>query len=466
MDSTQIPQDVILEMARFLDLHDAFHLLVTCSSFALLLSFRDFWLKSLVRIQTVHMQPLPCPIGVDIFDLSMDALRDLAIHAYSLRKNWTSECALLASVRTIALDDAYRQIRVIPGTNLVITDNSERLRCWNTQSEACVGEMEVDEDFSLDYDVGKSRLFHLPGRSFIALASNDWNSDDFHINVVEIDYQDQDNVAFSRTYSDTWCIPECTSVSVPHPVVNDKIVGVAFTKKSDQLAMLAYAEFSDGILHHVPLGAPWGGPLVCLLRDREFYIQGQDQRTSKVGQCTVVRVCVDSVHGLDDLDCITLDAPLGVYRNTHLQATSNGVTLVASRADLPSPQAGHYGTNVQFCSISESDTAAQQQHQLNFVGSASYENLNNITHLVAGLSARCAVILDMEPPRRHFHSKSTLGVVQYMPHPVPRTSFHMLDTGDIELDYPSVVLAVDDALGVIYATQAAEPEILYMFSYA
>ncbi|KAJ7207333.1 hypothetical protein B0H12DRAFT_439261 [Mycena haematopus] len=107
-----MPGDVILEITRFLDLHDSFHLLVTCSSLASLLSLKDFWMKTLI-------------------------------------------C-------------------VIPGTNMVIANDYERLTCWNTQCGACLAELEMDKDGINIYEIGQSPASHLPGHSFIALSSSNW----------------------------------------------------------------------------------------------------------------------------------------------------------------------------------------------------------------------------------------------------------------------------------------------------
>ncbi|KAF8193922.1 hypothetical protein K438DRAFT_2017581 [Mycena galopus ATCC 62051] len=473
MKFTQIPQDVILEMTRFLDLHDSGRLLVTCSSFAPLLSVRDFWLKTLARIQTVHMQPLPCPIGTNIFAMPTDTLRTLAIRAYSLRRNWTTERAVPVAIRTIALGDEYQEICVISGANIVITNDHERLTCWNTQSGACVGEIELDADGSKGYDLGKSPPFHLPGHSFIALSSS-WNSEYFDMMVVKIDYENPDKVTFSQIYSNTWRIPDCQPMTTPDVVVNDTMMGMAFANKTDQLSILVYAYFSDRVVHHVPLGVRLGVCPVCVLRDGELYIQGQDkgEGRSKEGPCTVLRVRLDSSRALDDLDRITLDVPLDpstslVYGNPYLRPTPNGVVMVARklmRTELHPLGARLSISGVQFCSISEIAGA----HPLKFVEPASYEHYYPVTHLVTGISGRCAVILDMEPRREDLSSKNALGVVQYTTQPTPRTSFHTLHTGDVKLNYYTVVLAVDDALGVVYAThigQATETT-LHVFSYA
>ncbi|KAJ7924128.1 hypothetical protein B0H13DRAFT_2315738 [Mycena leptocephala] len=131
-----MPLDVILEITPFLDLHDSIHPLVTCSSFESLLSLKDFWLKTLDRIQTVHMQPLPWPPGVNLFDMPIEALRKFAIHAYSLKKNGSSERAIPVSVRSIDLGDDYHQIPVVPGADIVVTNSHVRLACWRPQSGA------------------------------------------------------------------------------------------------------------------------------------------------------------------------------------------------------------------------------------------------------------------------------------------------------------------------------------------
>jgi hypothetical protein len=103
--------------------------------------------------------------------MPIDTLQKLAIHVYSLRKNWSSERAIPVSVRTISLRDDYQQICVIPGTDMVVTNSDEQLACWQTQSGACLGVIAHEDDDFATHDVGQSSLFHLPGQSFIALSS-------------------------------------------------------------------------------------------------------------------------------------------------------------------------------------------------------------------------------------------------------------------------------------------------------
>ncbi|KAJ7681681.1 hypothetical protein B0H17DRAFT_1075881, partial [Mycena rosella] len=103
-----VPLDVILEVTFFMDFQDSLHLLATSKSLQSPLSLKDLWVKILGRMEKVHMQPLLCPFGVNIPDLLMEGLRKLAIHAYSLKKNWSSARAIPASVRKFKLGRDYQ----------------------------------------------------------------------------------------------------------------------------------------------------------------------------------------------------------------------------------------------------------------------------------------------------------------------------------------------------------------------
>ncbi|KAJ6494311.1 hypothetical protein C8R45DRAFT_1095249 [Mycena sanguinolenta] len=473
MKFIQLHGDVILEITSFLDLHDSFHLLVTCSSFVSLLSFKDFWQKTMVRLQTVHMQPLPCPVGVDVFDLPMDDLRRLAVHAYRLRKNWSSERATLVSMRTIALGRECRQICVIPGTNLIITSDAERLTCWNTQSGACIAELEMA---SVDkfYNIGQSPPFLLPGRAFIALSWSYWASDYVEMMVVELDYRNPHNIILAQISSNTWPLPGC-QVMTPSDaaVVDDKMAVVAFTNQVDQQSMLAYCNLVDGIVRHIPLGVRLGSFPVCMVKDGNIYIHGRDKGQDEDEPCIVVRVCPASLHPLDNIDRITLGTPSplpSVYTIFHLhgrpqlRSTPKGVVLLTKKifaANFSSrggPGPGTYVPSVQFHSILDSTT------RLECVGSASYEHPFSMALLSMGASSSYAVTLDMVHGQEGL--KTNLGVVRHEAGST-RASFHALNTGDVELDYLAAMLAVDDALGVVYATHIGEAENskLYVFSY-
>ncbi|KAJ7453336.1 hypothetical protein B0H11DRAFT_2201050 [Mycena galericulata] len=235
-----VPLDVILELTFFLDLQDSLRLLATCSAFVSLSSTKDFWFKTLDRIQNAHMQPLPCPFGVDISGLPIEALRKLAIHAYTLRRNWTSDQPVPVSVREFPLGENCLEIYPIHGTNLVVTNSHVRLMCWSTMSGALLGAVEHDDSEAF-CALGRSVPFQLPGQCFIGIS-----------------------------------------------YMNRFIIATVFTSSVDQLSTLVYCHFNDNIVHHVPLGIRAGSHPTCVLHEGHFYINGQDNDQP----CTMVRVSV------------------------------------------------------------------------------------------------------------------------------------------------------------------------------
>ncbi|KAJ6494271.1 hypothetical protein C8R45DRAFT_1072903 [Mycena sanguinolenta] len=464
MKFMEIPEDVILEVTRSLDLHDSVHFLVTCSTFASLLSYKDFWLKTLDRLQTVHMLPLPCPVGVNINEMSIDALREIAIDAYTLRENWSSECAIPVSIRKISLDNEYKQICVIPGTNMVVTSDYKRLSCWHTQSGACLNVLQLDEDNTKIFIMGKSPPFHLRGRSFIALSCYDRN---YSLIVITLDYRNEDDITLRKTYSNSrW--PRTEFIGVPDVALDDTMIGMVFTHRVDDLSILMYCKFGDNIIRHIPLGIRLGSDPVCLLKNGDFYLYGQDKSEEP---CIVVRARTDHCsHAGSNLERITLDIPsLPPVYSTHrvisdlqLRSTSNAVILVErkmSRTSLSVPGPAQICAHLHFSPIS--DNASQ-------IAFVSYEHPFDMAHAVIGDSARFVAIIDMEPPRNGPNKKNNLGLVHYVSEPTPHARFHKLDTGDVKLNFDNIAVALDEALGVVYVQHLGfgTNSTLRVFSYA
>ncbi|KAF7369858.1 F-box domain-containing protein [Mycena sanguinolenta] len=464
MKFIDVHEDIILEVTRFLDLHDSFNFLVTCSTFASLLSFKDFWLKTLDRLQTVLMLPLPCPVGVNIDEMTTDALRKMAIHAYSLRKSWSSECAIPVSIQRISLDDEYKQICVIPGTNIVVTSDYKRLSCWHTQSGACLDVIQLDEDNTKTFIIGKTPPFHLCGQSFISLSCYNRN---YSLIVVTLDYRNPDDITLRKTYSNSrW--PRCEFIGVPDVALNDTMIGMVFTHSAENLSILMYCKFSDNIVREVPLRIRLGSDPVCLLKNGDFYLYGQDKSEEP---STVIRVCTDDCsHSPNGVERITLDIPslppvystLHVVSDLQLRSTLNGVILVErkmSRTSLSVPGPAQICAHVHFSAIS--DNASQTA----FV---SYEHPLNIAHSVVGDSGRFVAIIDMELPRHGPNKKNNLGLVHYISQPTPHARFHKLDTGDLKVNFYNIVVALDETLGVVYVQHLGmgTHSTLHVFSYA
>ncbi|KAJ7877786.1 hypothetical protein B0H13DRAFT_2053287, partial [Mycena leptocephala] len=446
----------------------------TCSSFQSLLSLKDFWLKALDRAQTAHMQPLPCPPGANVFDMPIDTLQKLAIHAYSLRKNWSSERAIPVSVRTISLGDEYQQICVIPGTDMVVTNSYEQLACWQTQSGACLGVIAHEDDFAT-HDVGQSSLFHLPGQSFIALSS--LSSETFGLIVIKIDYRNRDAIAVSRTYSHVLSTADIRPSAID-TALDARTVGMVFTSLNEHMTMLVYCNFEDNVVRHVPLGIYMGKQPTCALHTGHFYIYAHDHHGSDVPTTVLrVRLQIDTsrttfAHDIDRVQVPDSIPPMHDMHDRTYIALGNprmlpptyGVGLVTAGiiATLPSfPGPPQRIRSVRFWPASATP-------YLEFGELASYEHNFEITKLAVGTSGRYAAIVDMEPWRDAWEPKNNLGLVHYGTHPSLHPTFHLLDTAGFELNYYTVVLALDDALGVVYITNTGQREAATMLvlSYA
>lgn len=140
----------------------------TCTACGPILLSMYFWIMSLKRIEYVHRRPLPCSPGTDILSLPLTALRELAIHAYKLRKSWASESPNPVSVRSFRIVDEPIAVLPIEGTRMIIAISRTRLACWNTASGECIG--------AFDYRPNTEQLgqtfspFLLPGRCYVGMV--------------------------------------------------------------------------------------------------------------------------------------------------------------------------------------------------------------------------------------------------------------------------------------------------------
>ncbi|KAJ7436501.1 hypothetical protein B0H11DRAFT_2110391 [Mycena galericulata] len=456
-----VPLDVILELTFFLDLQDSLRLLATCSAFVSLSSTKDFWFKTLDRIQNAHMQPLPCPYGVDISGLPIEALRKLAIHAYTLRRNWTSDRLVPVSVRKFPLGEDCLEICPIHGTNLVVTNSLDRLMCWSTTSGALLGAVE-HVGFEAVYALGRSPPFQLLGQCFIGVSY--MNSTSVVLNVVEIDYRNENKITVSRTYSKTLSRTDARPGDTPDVALDDKVIATVFTSSVDELSTLVYCHFNDNIVHHVPLGIRAGSHPTCMRHEGHFYISGQNNDQP----CTMVRVSVtrsdSGIHHEVETIPITLpshfpDALKRVISSAPalLRPPNYGVLNVTGRtSEIIAGDLHKHSSCVYFWPTADTGLRLEMGEAI------SYEHETNISGLVVGLSGTYALLMDQERRINMVPPKARLGLVHYATHRTPHPTFHRLDTSSIEVNFYTAVIALDDALGVVYVTHIGQREAASM----
>lgn len=130
-----------------------------------MLRSRCFWIMALHRMESIHRRPLPCSSGLDISSLPLATLREMAIHAYKLRKNLSSESPHPTSVHSFDIDDEPMNFVPIQGTQLMMTISHNRLALWETISGECIGAFEHE----VEHARGVSPLF-LPGVCLVGIV--------------------------------------------------------------------------------------------------------------------------------------------------------------------------------------------------------------------------------------------------------------------------------------------------------
>ncbi|KAJ7181422.1 hypothetical protein C8R43DRAFT_270839 [Mycena crocata] len=470
MSLAEIPLDAILELTFFLDLQDSIRLLLTCRAFESLFSLKDFWLKTLDRIHIVYRQPLPCPPEVDLAALLTDDLRKIAIHAYSLKKNWSVERPVPVSVHTFPLHSEYQQLCVIPGTDLIVTNSHKRFACWNTRSGERLAMIE-HEDAHAGYSIGRAPPFQLPGHYLIGLSSK--SREDLALLVIRIDYKNPHDIILTKTYLKIFDTEELQPISFPDVALDDKMIGMVFTSYIDEATMLVYCDFETDVVHRVHLGPRLGSIPVCMLHNGYFYVNGQDLDEDS----TVVRVralrSADEEGAQHDIECVTphIAAPDLAHHPTSLSfpqllPPKYGVLNVtrASWAANPRQQQRNI-SSIHFWPVADTPL---KKSPLKFGELPFCEHRAETTGLVTGVSGRYAAVVEMGKRANGTKPRHGIALVHCVAHPVPRTSAHRLDTGGVTINFYTAVIALDDARGVVYVTHLGQgaAATLSVFAYA
>ncbi|KAF8202039.1 hypothetical protein K438DRAFT_1965488 [Mycena galopus ATCC 62051] len=136
MGITQCPPDVLLELAKLLDVAD-------------LLRFiwfhKTFWLTTIAYIREVEeMQPLPLPPAVS-------ELENIVRNAVRLMKNLKRRNPRPVRIRTLAVDPGV--LLCVPGANLIVIHHHQwveeqritHVSCWDILTARCVGRLDIPE---------------------------------------------------------------------------------------------------------------------------------------------------------------------------------------------------------------------------------------------------------------------------------------------------------------------------------
>ncbi|KAJ7627114.1 hypothetical protein FB45DRAFT_1082255 [Roridomyces roridus] len=285
MSLSSCPFDIIFELAKNMDLADSLHLAATCTTFARMLHSPSFWIVALKQIENFHRRPLPCPIGTDITTLPLKKLRDMAIHAYKLRKNWASKSPRPVSIGKFEMgfhDIDFHTANVwdpsifcIPGTRMFVTVSPNHFTCWDATSGRKIGGCDYGDASVSCTGWIHSGPFHSPGMFYLGMASecaDHLGQRKLTLTVCVVDYRDQTSVKTSQTFSRSFPFHNMIEV-ISTVLVNEDTVGAVTASSVDRASSLIFGRIKGGELRQIQFGVlKNSGDFVCFAIDDDLCV--------------------------------------------------------------------------------------------------------------------------------------------------------------------------------------------------
>ncbi|KAJ7454616.1 hypothetical protein B0H11DRAFT_2069212 [Mycena galericulata] len=448
MSPAVFPLDVLLEVTRDLDLPDSLHLSATCTGYSAILLSPSFWIATLKRVEQVHRRTLPCSPGTDISALPLVRLRALAIHAYKLRKNWTSDSPHPVSIHSFHLKEDPAHTIPIQGTHLLIIISRDHVACWDTTSDECLATFEHGATVNWKPSV---LPFLAPGMCSVGMVGLSSLSD-VELCIICVDHRDPAAVKISKVFSKTWDSPN------PHAtlflfdvVVSQDIVGAMFMGRSDRVTFLLFSNTRKGDIHRVSLGSNYNVSIPqCAIVENGFFITNNHWEplvtlTHILSSSAPPRSAIDTIQ----IDKTTRSVPFPITEQTEPHALHAGTVRNPKYGVLKLIQRTSYirreDETAEFHGIyfwpAEYDGSTLRTDPL-----CVYEHSSEVMRDAVGLSAACGIIVDQN---------NAFGLVQYFSRPTPHVEFRAIDIPAIDVKTIRNI-ALDDGLGVLYIAEREE----------
>ncbi|KAJ7620184.1 hypothetical protein FB45DRAFT_1006821, partial [Roridomyces roridus] len=305
---SDLPLDVILELTRECDLEDSLKLALTGTKCAAILRSRYFWITALERVEKFHRRPLTCASGTDITTLPLETLRKTAIHAYKLRKSWTSALPPAVSVRAFTLPNDYELLSIFPvyGLDMILTVSDVCLACWSTTSGACLSTYNRDPEDPVWVPSASPVLS--PGRCSVGFAYQ--NEHQIKLEIVTVDYRTFPDLSVSSTYSGSW---KCKPWKIVSVLMGHDTMGVVMWEPNE-IPLLCHGRLRDKRAGLLELG------LESQDYDSETVIEGL---------------------ALDDYVVVTVQSADELLNVVHAKRESSGFSMWTESVDVPPLDSGH-----------------------------------------------------------------------------------------------------------------------------
>ncbi|KAJ7023586.1 hypothetical protein C8F04DRAFT_1304802 [Mycena alexandri] len=144
----EFPEDILLELAKDLDVADLISLLSTCRVIRKTELHKSLWLDALVRIQEVERHPHPLSNTQNLNTFSLQQLQHTAQHANRLMKNWSSHNPRPTCILHFLVNPKHGFFS-LPGTRFGLTHayTGGSISCWDVYNGECVAHLEIFDLF-------------------------------------------------------------------------------------------------------------------------------------------------------------------------------------------------------------------------------------------------------------------------------------------------------------------------------
>ncbi|KAJ7610188.1 hypothetical protein FB45DRAFT_1066361 [Roridomyces roridus] len=411
---SDVPLDILLEIAKELDLSDSRHLAATCSACAALLQSPSFWIESLHRMEKIYRRPIPCTPGTDLTFLPLYKLRDMAVHAYKLRKNWASESPLPVTIRShyIAGESYSSHILPIEGTHMVLVVFDGSLACLNTTTGEYLAKCHPDATFGQC-----SRPFYSAEMCSVGFARYHYDQNElafavFNLALPRDNHENTLGVVGSMGGEDR-CLFYCRTTE---PQELHRFV-LVIQPTSSANAPAAFAGVAVG---------------------HDFFVFMQDHGQS----AEIIHATPTHTHTTrHDHPPVTPNERPALrareLRHSHMRPPTYGILNVVKR-----PTEDGSAHRILFWPAEYSAAHGANDSALTVGPVCSYQHTTTIDCIAVGSSGTCVVIKD---------PSDAVFLLQYIRGPTPHVESRRLPIPPkVALPWQEIVLAVDDRSGVVY----------------
>ncbi|KAJ7113769.1 hypothetical protein C8R44DRAFT_228591 [Mycena epipterygia] len=439
------PQDVLLELAKQLDVADLISFLATCRVIREVQLERTLWIDALARIKTVQMQPLPLSSADELDTLPLQQLQDTVRWAARVIHNLRSDSPRPVLLRTFNMETTVGGIFPIPGTNIAVSCAFGSVSCWDIPTSLRVAHLEIPglklQPQTLCLEIkGKALIGAYISATGLAYIGK--------LAAICIDYRDRAHILISHVVSpDISC-----DAFYPGFFINSKVVGLCTESSIISWSMQADAVVHidpEDIEHHFATSG-----IVCQPFQGRLYIF---QEKITIGNAAVQsysllsnprsgsRLTPDTTT-LDIPDAVRISGGSSIFR-PFVFSPDHGVFAVTCRI---------WQTASQNISRIHFWPAQVVQDKLRFGQPWLYEHPDPIYVLAVGTSGTYVLIVVRE-------GGGYLGLLHFSAAPLPHATFRKLDVGDLSMDAHSR-FALDETLGLVLIVN--DEGIMTAISYA